>query len=87
LSDTSFSRRFCLALEAYLQQAETEVRNGNLAAALKIVHKMLGLCQLFGPAELTALCEEAERSETLSNLKNTLCNLNKVLSGNQADRQ
>ncbi|HCR0213828.1 TPA: Hpt domain-containing protein [Enterobacter hormaechei] len=87
MSDTSFIQLFYVALEAYLQQAETEVRNGNLSAARKIAHKMLGLCQLFGTPEQTALCEQAEHSKSLPNLKIILNDLRKMLSDNKADRQ
>ncbi|HCT7987904.1 TPA: Hpt domain-containing protein [Serratia liquefaciens] len=87
MSDTSLFQRFYHALEAYLQQAETEVRNGNLVDARKIVHKILGLCQLFGTAEQTALCEQIEHSETLSDLKITLGDLRKTLNDNKSYRQ
>ncbi|MHA0998879.1 Hpt domain-containing protein [Enterobacter ludwigii] len=87
MSDPSFFQRFYVALEAYLQQAETEVRNGNLSAACKIAHKMLGLCQLFGTAEQTALCEQAENSQSLPNLRIILGDLRKMLTDNKADRQ
>ncbi|MGX5102156.1 Hpt domain-containing protein [Enterobacter cloacae] len=87
MSDTSFFQRFYVALEAYLQQAETEVRNGNLSAAREIAHKMLGLCQLFGTSEQTALCEQAEHSKSLPNLKIILNDLRKKLSNNKAARQ
>lgn len=85
--DNSFSQRFYVALEAYLQQVGTEVRNGNLAAARKIAHKMLGLCQLFGTAEQIALCEQIEHSQSLSNLKIILGDLRKMISDNKANRQ
>ncbi|WP_145932193.1 Hpt domain-containing protein [Yersinia bercovieri] len=73
MSDASFSARFYASVRDYLARIEALLKEGDLATAQKLGHKMLGLCQLFGTPEQVALCEELENARDLRHLQQTLC--------------
>ncbi|CNK23717.1 Hpt domain [Yersinia aldovae] len=72
MTDTTFSARFYASVRDYLGHIEALIKEGDLGAAQKIGHKMLGLCQLFGTPEQVALCEALENADSLHHLQQTL---------------
>ncbi|MGE4802340.1 Hpt domain-containing protein [Yersinia hibernica] len=72
MTNPTFSARFRASIRDYLANIEEAMEKGDLAAAQKIGHKMLGLCQLFGTPEQVALCEALENAHSLSCLQQTL---------------
>lgn len=72
MTDATFSARFYASIRDYLGRIEELIKEGDLIAAQKLGHKMLGLCQMFGTPEQMALCEALEYAESLQHLQQTL---------------
>lgn len=72
MTDATFSTRFYASVRDYLGRIEEVMKEEDLVAVQKIVHKMLGLCQLFGTPEQIALCKALEKADNLLHLQQTL---------------
>ena len=80
MTDATFSARFYASIRDYLGRIEEVIKEGDLVAAQKFGHKMLGLCQMFGTPEQVALCEALENAESLPHLQQTLAQFYALLN-------
>lgn len=72
MSVQDFNTRFNASIRDYLCKIEAVIKQGDLATAQKLGHKMLGLCQLFGSSEQVVLCEVIENAQNEDILKRAL---------------
>lgn len=72
MSEQDFNTRFHASIRDYLTKIEEVMLQDDLAAAKKLGHKMLGLCQLFGSPEQIILCEEIENAQSECILRHAL---------------
>ncbi|HDL7825956.1 Hpt domain-containing protein [Yersinia enterocolitica] len=82
MTDATFSARFYASIRDYLGHIEEMIKEGDLLAAQKLGHKMLGLCQMFGTPEQVVLCEALENAESLPYLQQTLTQFYALLDNN-----